>query len=154
MIGYIYKLICSESNKVYYGSTTNPVKRYHQHCSPNNNCSSKILVKPDFNILECVCVEDREEFFKELKLREKYYIKNNECVNKNIPLRTNQERYKDKIKENPNYLKEQYIKAGGIERNNRTRKECPCGGTYIQRNKKTHDLTKKHLEFVYNNNLN
>lgn len=154
MIGYIYKLICSESNNVYFGSTTNPLRRYHQHCAVNNNFSSKILVKPDLQLLEYICIEDGEEFLKQLKLKESYYIKNNDCVNKNIPLRTNQERYHDKIKENPNYLKEQYIKQGGIQRNIRTRKQCACGGTYIQRNKKTHDLTKKHIDYVYNNNLN
>jgi len=153
MIGYIYKLICSQTDKVYYGSTMNPVKRYHQHLSTQNNCSSKILIKPEFKLLECVTIEDEENFRTELLLREKEYIKNNDCVNKVIPRRDRKEYYQDKLKENPNYLKEQYIKQGGIERNNRTRKECPCGGIYIQRNKKIHELTKKHLDYVYNNNL-
>lgn len=154
MIGYVYKLICSETGKVYYGSTTNPLRRYYQHCSPNNNCSSRILVKPDLQLLESVHSENEIEFTKKLKLIEKKYIKNNECINKNIPLRTNKERYQDKIKENPNYLKEQYIKSGGKLRNERTKKQCVCGATYIQRNKKVHELSKKHLDYIYNNNLN
>ena len=68
MIGYIYKLICSETNNVYYGSTTNPLRRYHQHCAVNNNCSSKILVKPDLQLLECICIQDGEEFIKIARL--------------------------------------------------------------------------------------
>tara|TARA_R100001086_G_scaffold249774_1_gene190840 strand:+ start:1397 stop:1861 length:465 start_codon:yes stop_codon:yes gene_type:complete len=154
MIGYIYKLVCSETDNVYYGSTTDPLRRYNQHCSIYNNCSSKILVKPELHLLDCICIENYEEFKKKLKLKEKEYIKNNNCVNKNIPLRTNKEYYQDKLKENPNYLKELYIKSGGKNRNERTRKICECGGTYIQRNKKKHDLSKKHLDYVYNNNLN
>lgn len=154
MIGYIYKLVCSESNKVYFGSTTNPLRRYYQHCSSKNNCSSKILIDPELQVLECINIENETEFKKNLILREKHYIKNNECVNKNIPMRSHKEYYQDKLAENPNYLKELYIKSGGRLRNERTRKTCICGGTYIQRNKKKHDLTKKHLDYIHNNNLN
>lgn len=154
MIGYVYKLICSETDKVYFGSTTDPLRRYHQHCSLTNNCSSKILVKPRIELLDCVCIEDGTEFKKQLKLKEKEYIKNNECINKNVPLRSNKEYYQDKLAQNPNYLKEQYIKYGGRIRNERTKKLCECGGVYIQRNKKIHELSKKHLNYVYNNNLN
>lgn len=153
MIGYVYKLVCSETKKVYYGSTINPSKRYNQHCSSLNRCSSRVLIKPEFQILECVVIEDEENFKTQLRLREKDYIKNNDCVNKNIPTRTNKEYYRDKVKENPNYLKELYIRQGGIQRNRRTKRQCACGGSFIQRNKKHHELSKKHLNYVYNNKV-
>ncbi len=41
MIGYIYKLKCSKTDMVYYGSTINPLKRFSQHRSISNTCASK-----------------------------------------------------------------------------------------------------------------
>jgi len=153
MIGYIYKLTCSESGNVYYGSTTDPLRRYKQHQRVNNTCKSKELINPDIDLLECISIQDRDLFKKELLTLERKYIENNNCVNKNIPLRTNEERYRDIIKKNPNYQKEQYIKYGGKRRNERTKVFCDCGGKYIKRNKKMHLLSVKHNDYVMKNNI-
>lgn len=145
--GYIYKLVCSETGDTYYGSTRNdPVYRYKQHLKDNNVCSSKCLVDPKMHILEI-----KEGISKlDLELIEKYYILNNTCINKVVPRRTHRERYEQRKKNNPNYLKELYIKNGGTMRNLRTRKQCECGGIYIKRNLKNHLRTEKHKKYINN----
>ena len=148
MIGYIYRLICEQTNKVYYGSTVDPIKRIRQHRSINNTCTSRNLINPRMELLECISIDDLDTFKKELLLIEKHYIKNNDCINKVVPLRTRKEYYKDRIRENPDYLKELYVKQGGVERNRRTKKMCACGGEYIQRNKKIHERSQKHQKYI------
>ncbi len=113
----------------------------------------KKMVDPDMELVECISIDDAETFKKELLLIEKHYIKNNTCINKIVPMRTERERYSDKMKENPNYAKELYIKQGGTERNRRTKKTCECGGVYIQRNKKIHIASRKHQSYIALNNL-
>lgn len=145
--GYIYKLVCSETGDVYYGSTrSDPIYRYKQHLRQRNICSSKCLKNPTMHILEI-----KEGISKvELELIEKHYILNNTCVNKVIPRRSHREWYENKKRENPKYLKELYQKYGGTMRNLRTRKQCECGGVYIQRNLKQHLLTEKHKKYINN----
>ncbi len=143
-IGYIYKLICSETGDCYYGSTINPVKRFARHRQQNNTCKSKGLIKPTMHIMEMKKNISKND----LQSIEKYYILNNNCVNKNVPKRTYKEWYKQKIIDNPNYQKEKYQKYEGKSRNERTRKHCECGGKYIQRNLKIHLLTNKHIKYV------
>jgi len=143
MIGYIYKLICSKTGQEYFGSTTDPNSRLKVHLSANNPCSSNILINPNMEILETV-----QGTKKDLELKEKNYILNNKCVNKNVPQRSNKELYIFKKNQNPNYFKELYIKSGGTLRNELTRVYCPCGGKYIQRNKKYHLHTTKHKNYI------
>jgi len=106
MKGFIYKLYCLTSGLAYYGSTINPVEirlighKYNPTTSSdliikNNNYKIEVLEEFDFNNKT------------ELLNREKFYILNNDCVNKNIPLRTKQEwyldnNYKDKLRNDYN----------------------------------------------------
>jgi len=95
--GKIYKIISSECDLVYYGSTVQPLnKRFSIHKSKfkrltngltKQYCSSfKIIEKGNSEI---VLVENYPCQNKiELELREAEYIKNNDCVNKIIPCRT------------------------------------------------------------------
>ncbi len=145
-IGYIYKLICSETGDCYYGSTCKPIERYQRHIHFTNNCRSKLLINPTMHILEMKPNITKRD----LELIEKHYILNNTCVNKQVPHRTPKEYYNQKKDENPNYLMEQYKKSGGTMRNLRTRKICECGGKYIQRNLKIHLRTDKHIKYVNN----
>lgn len=150
-------LKCSETDLFYIGSSINPKKRLSQHKNQFNSCMSRKLKKPVLSIIEKVEDESDETFKKKLLLREKHYIteelKNDNCVNKLVPLRTPSEYIKFKLSENPNYHKETYIKYGGIKRNLRTRKECECGGIYIQRNLKFHKQTAIHKKHILKNNI-
>jgi hypothetical protein len=117
--GKIYKLQCE--NLIYYGSTTQSLcvrmggHRRNFKCLQNQTrksiTSSFELFKigePIITLVEDVKCERKEQ----LLARERWYIENNECINKVIPCRTKQEYNIDnaiKIKEQHKaYAKEWY----------------------------------------------
>jgi len=87
--GKIYKLFCNESNLVYYGSTITTLKhRLSQHRTNKKGASiSKIMINPQIELLEDFPCNTK----KELEVRERFYIENNECINMIIPGRTKKE---------------------------------------------------------------
>jgi hypothetical protein len=99
----IYRLVCDDPNLVYYGATTRKLCQRLAHHKSVLKCSSKQLF--DVGNVQIFLVEnfpcDSKE---ELNTRERYWIDNNECVNRNIPGRTIQE-WKDDNKEK---MKEYY----------------------------------------------
>ena len=110
--GIIYKIVCNDTNEVYYGSTTQRLsQRIAQHMSclkrhqkgyvQSNYCSSyQILERGNFSyewLEDCPC-EKKEQ----LHAREAFYVKGCECVNKIVPGRSGKEYREDcreKIKE-------------------------------------------------------
>ena len=97
-IGYIYKLTIDDL--VYYGSTTQTIRK-RLHCHKNNYkqhvdgkrgyMSSFALFEkgiPQIEQVEEVHFENKNE----LMNRERFYIENNRCVNKNVPGKTYEER--------------------------------------------------------------
>ena len=168
--GKIYKIINdSMPNMVYYGSTCNTfAKRMGQH-KALRDCSSRVLFEygnPQMILIEKYPCNDKME----LNARERYYIENNECVNKVVPGRTNKEyreankekikeyrdSHKEKIKEYREANKEQIaIKdkkryEANKEKLNK-KNECECGGKYTYKNKSTHFKSKKHQAFISSN---
>jgi hypothetical protein len=112
--GKIYKIVSTVGDKVYYGSTTK--KRlcdrmathrggYKHWLKGKSNLTTSIKLFEEYGIENCsiVLVEAYPCNTKdELTAREAHYIRNFECVNKNIPDRTIKEWRKDnkyKIKE-------------------------------------------------------
>ena len=98
--GRIYQLTVDEDESlVYYGSTTQPLsKRLSEHQSKflkkDHNRTASELFKvgsPIITLIEKYPCDSKEE----LKARERYYIENNPCVNKEIPGRTKAEYYQD-----------------------------------------------------------
>jgi len=71
----VYKLTCSETGKVYYGSTKNTLKV--RKSKGWYTCSCKDFVNPNIELVETV------DDLNNLLEREDYYIRNFECVNKN-----------------------------------------------------------------------
>ena len=101
MIGFVYKIYDNTTGSVYYGSTKNKIsQRMALHRSgykawvggKGNKCKSFDIIKnADYT---CSLVEQVEFVDKmELLQRERYWIENNECVNKNIPARLPEEYY-------------------------------------------------------------
>jgi len=98
----VYRLF-NEDGLTYYGATTNELRlRLNKHRSDyniNNNtnvgCTSKLLFVDDkkVNIEEVERVDDLAQ----LNYRERYYIQNNDCVNRTIPTRTQKEYRNDNI---------------------------------------------------------
>lgn len=116
--GKIYKLICNTSGKTYYGSTCFELHlRLKEHMSISNKSSSYEITKN--NDCEIILVENYPCNNKyELLKRERFYIENNDCVNKNIPTKTELEhrqehreerriKSKEWRKKNPNKFKKQ-----------------------------------------------
>lgn len=86
--GKIYKI--TGSGMTYYGSTTQPLhKRLSCHKCKLNYSSKQIIELGNYDIclVELFPCKTKEE----LHMRERFYIENNECINKNTPLRTNKE---------------------------------------------------------------
>jgi hypothetical protein len=97
----IYKIISpSNPDLIYYGSTTQ--KLYYRmvgHKNKNNSTSKKILCFDDAIIVlvESYPCNTKEELLK----KEREYILNNNCVNKQIPCRTQKQWRED----NKDYIK-------------------------------------------------
>jgi hypothetical protein len=109
--GKVYMIESLEGGCRYYGATTASLsKRLGSHrsankCRPHKNTTSKLVLNyPDARIL---LVENYPCNSKtELEAREAHYIRNNECVNKNIPQRTAKEHKEDNRLRSAKYYKE------------------------------------------------
>lgn len=118
MKGIIYKITCNETGEVYYGSTTNSLNnRISGHKSHlkrwkegryNFTTSFQIIDRGNYSysLIETVECEDRGQ----LEARERFYIENNECINRNIVGRTMKE-YCEANKERRNKYQKAYYKA-------------------------------------------
>ena len=125
--GKIYKLIDNTNKKIYVGSTcertlakrlSNHIAAYRFYLKNKNHflTSFEILQNGDYKI---VLIENYPCHSKEeLKARERHYIEKLDCINKNIPLQTDQEyreAHKDEKQEyNRNYYKDN--KGTGVVR--------------------------------------
>lgn len=156
--GKIYKLVCEESGKVYYGSTIQTLpQRLAQHKN-HKNCMSKTMTNPKIYLVENYPCESKWE----LEERERYYIKNNECINITIPHRTNKE-YREDNKEHNAIIKKEYYQ--NVTKNNPKQMEdrkknkkayrekkymykCECGSVILRETKERHFRTKKHQSFL------
>jgi hypothetical protein len=124
--GKIYKI--TGGGMTYYGSTTQPLsKRFYGHKSKknyNHTLSSKIIETGEAVIVlvELFPCKSKDELFS----RERFWIENNECINKIIPLQT----YKEYCEKNKEKIKE-------------TKK------IYYENNKE--HLSNKHTEWINNN---
>jgi hypothetical protein len=106
--GKIYKI--TGGGLTYYGSTTQLLsKRMYEHRT-KLDCSAKIIIETGEAVIVlvevCPC-KSKEE----LHMRERFYIENNDCVNKQIPNRTQteiKERDKQHRIDNVDYIKEQH----------------------------------------------
>ena len=153
--GKIYKLV--GGGLTYYGSTCNELyKRIYHHKYKSNKCKSKLLFDTGDNV-KIILVEkypcnDRME----LSSRERYYIENNECVNKVIPSRTHKqyrEDNKDKIKQyredNKDKIKQYYEDNKDKILDYKSEKiTCECGSVIRKGELSRHKQTKKHLTFI------
>jgi hypothetical protein len=99
MKGIIYKIVCNETGEVYYGSTrrslNNRMTEHKCNCKrwkEGKYCyttSFKLIERGNYSysLIETVECEDK----KQLEERERYYIENNVCINRNVPTRTQKE---------------------------------------------------------------
>jgi len=113
--GKIYKLICDDPELVYYGSTTQKYlsKRLGQH--RELKCSSKEMFL--YGNVKIILIENYPCSSRdELVARERWFIENNNCINKRVVGRTTKEYRKDKAKERNEYNRQRYYKIKYTEK--------------------------------------
>ncbi len=166
--GKIYKLVNDDfPNDVYYGSTIQALSsRLAQHKrdikkKQNPPTSSKLFEKGKVIIVLVEKINCKDK--KELHKRERFYIENNICLNKYIPLRTPAEYYQDnkdtkvkyyyenfknnpeKVKRKNERMRERYKeKKEHIKAYSREPKLCECGIMTNKGHYNRHIKTKKH----------
>ena len=170
----IYKLISDHTDKIYIGSTVQPLhkrksghkKGYIIFKNHNKNYVSSYdlieLGEIDIILIENFKCENKEE----LHARERYHIelKRELCVNKHIPSRSQKEWYennkediKEKRKEREEKIKdiikekykERYINnKETINEKQKEKLNCECGGKFTNSNKLCHLKSKKHLNYL------
>jgi len=186
----IYKITDNTNQNVYIGSTCNSLKnRLMQHKYDykrflnglyHNIKSFDIIKNGDYKIelLENCNIKTKQE----LLAIERYYIENNECLNKNIPGNFDkgcQQYHKDYYIENIDKIKEYYNnnkdkikksqkdyyinnkrklldKANEYNAKNKDKLQqkfiCQCGGNYTYANKQQHLKSNKHQNYLKSQN--
>ena len=170
--GKIYKILCNETGKQYFGSTCEPTlaRRLAKHIQDYKQwlkegklffTSFFIFEKNNYHIelIELFPCSSRDE----LMTREKYHIKNNECVNKCIPMRTEEEKkeyhkiYNSKYYEDNKVYHEEYYENNKekVKQQHEMREEqlkqkfnCECGGKYTFANRTIHNKTHRHQNYL------
>lgn len=119
MKGYIYKITNENGDLNYYGSTKQTINRrlnehlhrYKKYVEGNYNFVSSFDIVKDgrdkikIEIIEEIDYEDKVE----LHQKERYYILNNECINRRIPLRNSREYYHTFKEEINNKRRQKYF---------------------------------------------
>jgi len=163
----IYQIKSEQTDKVYIGSTT---KKLSQRFSTHKRDYKRYLAgKYDyvtsFKILEYgdAYIELLEDYpcesKTELEHREAELIRELDCVNKNIPGRTQKEWYQDNKYKIDEY-KKQYYQDNRDKRIEQTKQytldnkekiyqkhNCSCGGKYTYSSKARHMKSPKHQEY-------
>jgi len=172
-LGHIYIIWdIDDHNLVYYGSTYDLKTRMNKHeCLKTNKCTSKQIIERGnykYDILETH--ENIDEY--DLVERERWYILNKVCVNKQIPHRTRAEYYQDNKEKLAEYYQDNKEKIAEYYQDNkekiaerkkeyyqdnkekiaeRTKEKfvCECGGKFTYGKKSQHEKTQKHLKWVH-----
>ena len=150
--GKIYKLWSPEGDEIYIGSTTQSLAlRKAKH--KNDRCSSKVLFEKYTDIrielLEEYPCDNKEQ----LNKKEGEYIRNNNCVNRCVAGRTNDEYGKEYRKNNKEKYIEQYKNyyednKKHIQEQHSTPFVCECGRTIRLDHKSGHLKTKIHIKLL------
>ena len=153
VIGRVYKIISTQGNEVYVGSTFNTTRnRFSQHKGDytkwKNNRHDK---SKSFDIFEKYGVENcRMILIKEydvvdrehLEIYETLWIYKLKSINNHIPFGIKKLWSKQYYKDNKDQI--------SIKKNQKLK--CTCGGSYTKTNKSTHMKTKKHQTYLINLN--
>ncbi|DBA03307.1 TPA: hypothetical protein N0F65_011666 [Lagenidium giganteum] len=161
-IGRIYKIVSTQSDHVYVGSTFNTIRdRFHGHKKAYSKWAKgkhcEIAIYPCFK--QEYQVVDRTH----LEAYEQLWISKLTCVNKNNPIRIDKlskkayyennkdkiHQYREKNKEKISEKRQQYLERNKekISETKNTKMNCDCGGKYTNASKAEHFKTKKHIKW-------
>eukprot|EP00732_Lithocolla_globosa_P005581 Lithocolla_globosa_v1_NODE_5857_length_1174_cov_17.355675.p1 type:complete len:182 gc:universal NODE_5857_length_1174_cov_17.355675:227-772(+) len=164
----IYKIVCNENDDVYVGSTCQSLSQrmsghrvqYRKWKADTYHFVSSFDVV-QYDSAEIILIEDYPcERKEQLHSRERYWIEQMKCVNKNIPTRTWKEYRQDNAERSREYQREyqrqyrqdhseqirEYYQAHAEELNQPN--DCPCGGMYTKQHKVRHIKSKKHKQYL------
>jgi len=130
----VYCIECNITGEKYYGSTKSTLNvRMSVHTNINNRCCSKeILLRDDY------VVYTLEEFdtIEEARLKEGWYIDNNECINERRVSLTDEERkeyhikqckkYREKNKEQINEKSKEYRQENKEQIREKAKEKVEC----------------------------
>jgi len=153
--GKIYRIDCLITNEVYIGSTCQPTlaKRLAKHVSNfkywkqdkySFTSSFPIIERANYKIslIELFPCNSKDE----LSAREGYYIRNINCINKQIAGRTKKQWKTDNIEKIIEQSKEyREINKEKINKNKKIKFICECGGRYTSCHKARHFNSLKHI---------
>jgi hypothetical protein len=156
---YIYKI--SGGGLTYYGSTKNPKSRKNAHKTAFNQFMkgdySKYITSAEVYKTGCADFEIIETLTNiskiDLQKKEREYITNNDCVNKNIPVmcddykRIYNENYNKENRQSISEQKKQYYVKNYDEIKKRRNEKITCdicGSSFKRANKSDHTKSKKH----------
>ena len=130
----VYCIVCNITGEKYYGSTKLTLSQRlirHKRCI---GCTSKqIILRGNYDIYKLSEYELKEE----AELKEDWYIRNKECVNKNRVKITDEERKEQK---------KEYNEKNREKRNEKV--ECEfCGIIGFKKHLKRHQRTKSCLTY-------
>jgi hypothetical protein len=147
----IYRLVCDDPNLVYYGATA---KKYlcsrlaeHKYDYKNGKvCTSRHLFEVgnvQIFLVENFPCDSKEQ----LNARERYWIENNECVNKKHPGRTLKESYHEWYQSNKEQKRQRDLEY------RKNKKHCDVCDLDIDKQHFTrHTRSKKHIALVNDHN--
>jgi len=146
-LGHVYIIWdIDDHNLVYYGSTYDLKTRMCTHeCLKTNKCTSKQIIERGnykYDILETH--ENIDEY--DLVERERWYILNKPCINKQVPHRTRAEYYQDNKEKIAEYYQDNKEK---IAERKKEKFVCECGGKFTYGKKSQHKKSQKHLKWVH-----
>jgi len=139
----IYRIVDNTNGNIYIGKTENTLKQRLAVHKIDKNCSSTEIIKNGDYKIELI--EETED-----PTRERYWIENTQCINKQIPGRTGKEYYEDN--------KESILKQRKEYSKNNKDKIKKYQSEYRENNKDTTKEYKKYINSIggdprYNNNL-
>tara|TARA_R110000803_G_scaffold5338_4_gene17634 strand:- start:467 stop:880 length:414 start_codon:yes stop_codon:yes gene_type:complete len=134
-MGEVYKLTDGVLN--YYGSTKKrAIDRFWNHKS-NKGCASNQLdeTKITYEVMEVVVGSGEL-----LREREQYYIDNYECVNIANAYRSEETRKRQNVVRQQAYRELHNLKQYRVQ--------CECGSNVRKLDIRTHERTKKHINYI------
>lgn len=167
MIGKIYKIIHTQSNICYVGSTFDALRnRFRKHKNDLNCCINEYFIKFSIENFRIILIKeyvvcDRTH----LEAYEQLWINKLKSINKRQtfkPLKKQFENLRLKQYDNKEYKKQYYIenkdkltekmKENYIKNKDKNQEkfDCECGGKYIFQHKSRHQKSQIHLHFINN----
>ena len=139
----IYKLECLITGQCYYGHCKDLNKRMKGHKSKSNKCKSKAII--DLNNYQYYPIEENIPDLHIALWREKYYVENFQCVNRNMPFQTEEEKREINKLHSSNYY---YNNITEVKKKKQQKFVCECGSRYTRNHKSEHFKTVKHINYL------